>query len=241
MLRIVRTNEYGSHQYVEDAVNGTVPLHTLGSDDYWSIRDPSPELVAAKIGFHRAFNGCFFVLSQKALTVSPRAESFGAVVALSFLHPDTKVEYYLLTSDIKSYWMNCGGGSEAGETAEETAVREVQEELHIDLSHNHLDFVKEVDVKYHNALVDMDWCGTTFMFYSIVSFSQVQHLFHEQALDPYADFIVVDALPSLDETERILCVRGDRLEDVPLIIEGKTFSGDHRDVLREIERGACFA
>lgn len=240
LLRIVETDEYGSRVYVEDRVNGTVPVSSLEDDECWSIRDPPAGVLFLGLGHRKVFNGTPYIVSSKALSFLPNPDDgFGAVVVMSFIHPSTKVEYYILTSDRKPYWMNCGGRGEAGETPKETVVREVTQQLSVDLSTNHLDLVDEVQMEYHTVLVDTYWTGTMFVFYTFVAFSQVEHLFRTP-IDPSLDYLVFEGGEGGEGGKRILLVRGDCLDTVPSQISGKTFSGYHRKVLDDIERGASF-
>lgn len=242
MLRINATNEFGSHQYVQDRY-GDIMIADLDPNDFWSIKDPSDELIEYMDDYFqggvRYYNDHRYLLSKKAYNNIPEnTSSNGAVCILSFQDPDTAKQYFIVTGDNKSYLMNCGGGGLVGETFEETAVREVWEELHISLSLslNQLEPIAEWSNTYYNELVETEFTYTTQCFYVELSYPSVSHLISE--IDPsaaYQVFNVRDNKYPLDETEIVVIVDEEKLEKVPLVINKRSFNGIHRKLLYHLK------
>lgn len=237
MLSINATNKYGSHQYIEDTT-GTVNITSLDNNDYWSIKNPSEDIQSLGIGKLRKYNDTNYLLSDKAYNyMYEHTESYGATCALSFQDPTTDKEYFLIVGDDKRYLMNCGGGFKLGETSEDTVVREVWEELKINMTPYDLKPVSKVTTGFRDVLVDADFVCTTRCFYARPDYYSLSHLI-TSSIDPdsaYTVFKAEDCKYSLDETQIIVVIDRERLEEVPFVIEGKSFDGHHRKILYHLQ------
>lgn len=238
-----RMNKFGNHCFVESNDDNGVPVQDLSQDDFWTIENPSQLLIDYfphnKV---RIYNNINYLLSNKASENIPTDTTrFGCACVVYFTHKDKK--YFINVVDNKPYFQNPQGGSNEGETAIETGIRELSEELKI-----FVDKEQFVEAGYwtfsdYNALVDTTFEVTT-IFYSLnLSYSKVEHLITRDLSENQLNIFNVNEYDfELDETQYVIIIPEDILLDseteINLMKKDKltrhTFSGHHRNIMMNV-------
>lgn len=235
-LKIIGKNEYGDYIYSEDP-KGTIHISDLDVNKVWTILNPSsaiknifPNNVVRQYG-----NNTVLMSEYAAEKITPADEGNGAVVVIRTTIEDKN--YFVIVGDNKKYLMNCGGALDQGETYEAGAIREVYEELKIDISSHVLDQIAEWSLMYKNKLVgDYSWKKTTKCFLVDVEYEDMCHLIpYDDELEKINIYEFNDYNYDfyLSETEYVLIIR-DECVGENIETSGKKLNGHHQKILCKI-------
>lgn len=230
MLKVVAENQFGNKVYEQDS-NGDHNYYDLPHDQFWSVLDPSQEMLNRFE--YRQYGDTKVILSRKAAeNIATYGNGGGSICVLWFKHNDTR--YSIIVGDNKKYLMNPGGGKNDGECFERCAVREVKEELNIDISEADLVPLAEWTFSFKNDMIgSCSWIMKTTCFSIEVGAQQVSHLFNVDELSPVNVF---DDLKkhNLSETEMILVISDEGINVVEEFVNGKRFSGHHKKLICDL-------
>jgi len=239
MISVIKnlTNKFGDIQYIETELQteSSVNVKDLDWNKFWTIKNPSQNLKQVLFEANRRKYGeNEYIMSIDAFNKIPSFGSgSGAVCVLSFDHEETGDKWFILTADNKPYFMNSGGQGEPNESFDDCVVREVMEELKLELKETPPTLFAEFGFKYSNPLVDSSWETKTYCYHQHVNQSDIQHLILER-LDPelsHKVFFTKDYSFSLDETKMVLFVNWKKINEIPVKIENKSFDGHHKKVI----------
>jgi 8-oxo-dGTP pyrophosphatase MutT (NUDIX family) len=124
-------------------------------------------------------------------------------------------------------WNGYGGKAEKGETVEDSAIREVKEEMNVDIDKKHLEKVAVIDFFFTNAPEGKIWDQTVHVFFARQWFGNP--LETEEMKPQWFDF---DKIP-IDN------MWNDDPHWLPLVIQGKkvkakfTFAKDNASVIKK--------
>lgn len=241
MFSINNKNTFGDIQYIEDA-NGQLTYPTDAT--VWTIKNPSNECIE---WYHanfptivvRTYQDNTYIMSQSA---SEKIKEYGfgqgEACIIKFYHMGNP--YFLFTIDNKPYLQNVQGGRDTTDAINgDCVIREIKEEVGIDISKSDITRIGEWSFLTKNNLVDSSWPASTTLFYSCVDFSKVAHLFAN--VTPNTDEpTIIDASSytfKLDETRFVVCIPEKIIEHMPdMIVADKSyrFSGHHRECIHRI-------
>lgn len=216
---INKTNKYGESQYIESPYG-----KSINDIPVWVVKNPSIECTNWLLRNYpgsgiRYYNNIKFVMSHKALEViNPEnsQQSSGIIVRFTYRNEG----YYIMVTDIKDYAQFCHGASESGETPEEAAVRELQEELAIFIDKNYLLNVGNFSYTNYDPLVEYKRHSVTTMFLLDLPFESVKHLFPDGINQDGITITDVKSLQfSLNEINYVLCIKESRIDTLPKFID----------------------
>ncbi len=229
MLSITATNVYGQHRYAESC-DGELHYSNLNFiDDFWTVETPSDELQKLYPENVKTIGNDVYLMSNKAMDNIPSKSINGALTCIS-----TEVngqKYYVLVKDNKKYYMNAGGLSDHEEVPLETAVRELKEELFINVDEKSMTPICEFSYNYTNALIgETTFVNNTYVFHIKVPFEEFEHLkISDDFQKVLPEYYVAKAPSYLNETQLILFVKAS--EYVPEQIDGFRYAGHHRGIV----------
>lgn len=203
-----KRNKYGDIQYIETDRAPRTPL-ALSPKNCWTVKDPSEACTNWLVEEHgcieRYYSGQRFLMSPKAAEVVQPEGTGGSACIIEFTQNNQ--EFYLMTIDNKAYAQNCQGGSNPGEQPNETIIREVREELAVEVKPEELIEVGEWSFLSSNPLVDGKWPSRTVIFYAHLPFTSVAHLFPHPLSTSAITMTRVSSLNlELDETQYVVAV-----------------------------------
>lgn len=244
-LSILKTNKFQDAQYVEDE-NGSLILDPKG---FWTIKNPSDSMkkwILENIPGSTVYtcSSGQYILSPKASNVIKReGEGCGCAIRLRFSDSNGR-KWCLMMADNKPYAQHVQGSMNESESEEECIIREAKEETGIDLSNKSLVRWAKYSFLGGNELVDCFWPVTTTVFFAMLEWKEVSHLFPNGLIDNKIN--IVDAKEykfQLDETRYILAIPEhsetvfpSKIEEIRVTkqVNGKTvdfpleFGGHHR-------------
>jgi 8-oxo-dGTP pyrophosphatase MutT (NUDIX family) len=242
MLSIWKTNKFGDNCYIPSIGNSDIPLPI--DEGFWTIKNPTTDIIEHYSHNNiREYNGNHYLLSSKANSVlSPHKDTFGSASVLCFEYKSKK--YFVLTVDNKKYLQNPQGGGNIGEEPCDAIIREVKEELNVEIMKEQCKEIGGWKFKNYNELVETEFLSTTHLFFIEVSFEQVKHLIQHELMPNELNIFSVEKYDfKLDETEYVIMISEDYLVQAPEKItlvkkEGTvlhSFEGHHREaILRSI-------
>ncbi len=230
MLKVVEINQYGNFGYAVHP-DGKICAMDLDPKAVWTIREPD-ESWSFPHGEIRTYDNVRYLLSPRASQVLPQDKPPDAAVTVISVEINGEA-YFLLTGDNKPFLMNCGGASDPGESFRQAAVREVNEELGIQLNKRQLQTIAKWTHEYENALIGpVAWTAMTVAFHVQLQQDQVQHLI---PVDHVWANINVFRPGIFSETELVVFIRKGVLGVSPNRIQGKKFDAHHRRILYVLE------
>ena len=228
MLSIIRTNKFGNHTYAVGT--GDVAIADLDENVVWAVESPPVELVSQYPAEQvREYNGVQFILSKKALTCLPQT-TFGSVCILTFEFESK--QYFLFVTDNKPYVQNVCGSGEPGEMPKQCMVRELKEEIGIDVDPAELTPVGHWTFTNTNALVNYTAHTTSHVFVMNVDFHRIAHLI----TGSLSNTEPVEFTCENDEIKSVIVIpeRWFNSENLPDRLFGKTFGGHHHEAVRRL-------
>jgi 8-oxo-dGTP pyrophosphatase MutT (NUDIX family) len=183
-LYIIKKNSHGNPQLTETKIDGAEKLnfYDLKANAYWAIKDPSDNVryllqtYFSKHSIYECKGDVFAISPEAAKFFKPENTGHGSGVVIEFidLYDD---HWYLLISDDKHYISNVQGTAEGNETFEECIKREVKEETQIDISDIEPVPIASYTFTYRNALVDCEYEVVSQIYYVLLPWDRVKHLF----------------------------------------------------------------
>lgn len=183
-LYVIKKNNYGNAQTTETCIKDAEKLnfYELKGNDYWSIKDPSDNVKYLLATYHpnhtiyKSKGGMFAISPIASQFYKPEDTGQGSGIVIEFAD-DNSEYWYLLVSDDKPYVSNVQGASEPGESFEQCIKREVKEETLIDLSNITPIPIASYSFMFRNALVDCEYKVTSQIYYALLQWDSVKHLF----------------------------------------------------------------
>ena len=244
-LYVVKKNAYGNPQLTEMKTKNTekVNFYDLKKNEYWSIKDPSDNvryLLQTYFSNHSIYEckGVIFAISPEAAKFFKSENTgHGSGIVIEFVDLLNN-HWYLLISDDKHYISNVQGTAECNETFEECLKREVKEETQIDISDIVPVPIASYTFTYRNALVDCEYEVVSQIYYVLLQWDRVTHLFKKELISGEINIINADELDlkdKLDEVNYIITIPVSmNMEDVPekfdTIQVNKTIKGEIKQV-----------
>lgn len=221
MLTLVKKNRFGDCQY-KVADDGSI---AAPSGAIWTIRNADEQLQRCYPGsVLREYNGVNYLLSARAAEVIPRTVNLPYSGSACILTVNNTL---ILLADNKPYIQNCQGMRKEDETDPAiTMARELEEELKISVNPDRFKqigywtFVNNID------LVDTSMASKTILFSLSCTAQEVAHLTTD--LDKFQVIKFTS-----DEVVFVVAIPDNQLESIPEQIEGKSFTGHHREALRQ--------
>ncbi len=249
MLKIVRTNKFGNHCYIEDS-NGTVSSESLNNKTIWTIENPSEKLIqlshvanAINSGEQiiKKYNGVTFLTTKFASEKFPSGSGNGAACIVRYTDANDRI-WFILVSDNKKYVQNCAGSadfknSDLGEESPlENILRELGEELQLFPNPARIVSLGSWAFRNVNEIINLDTDATTTLFLLDVVENDIKHILPANL----SEFCIVNSKhlnleKELDEVEYLYFVPQDKLDDIPEKVNSenpKDFNGHHRGILR---------
>lgn len=232
-LNIVGQNKFGDRIYEQTDKQTDISFNELNPNEIWSIKNPI-NIPDNELGENRQYDNDLYFLSKKALSVIPKYGEGGGSICLLTFETDGKT-FVIIVNDNKPYIMNCGGGKNDSESFEDCAIRELHEELDININKEQLMPYAEWSYTYTNSLIrNCYWIVKTICYTVKLNYKQVKHLIlDENKLCPINIYDVKDYSFSLDELKYVIIIDKTKLEEFNGL-EGKKFDGHHKKMLLDL-------
>ena len=149
------------------------------------------------------------------------------------VHDKTKEKWWVIVEKVKErpYLMNPAGYSWLKENSEETAVREIKEELDLKIQKSDLHSLAKFEFK--TKFANLDWINKTDCFFTTISLDCLPKKWKvENCIDSKIRTIDID---DNEEVEKILLVSAEQLQDISLMKKIE-FTGHHLLLAQEAIR-----
>lgn len=207
-LRVFSKNKFGDICYEENDTGTMIKLDIL-INTFCTIKEPSENIRGLLNTIDgsdiREYGGVSFWLSPLSVPIIPiEGDVEGAAVLLIVVHESQK--YVICVSDNKPYVQLPQGKRENTDSSLiETIIREVKEELNVDLSESIIEQIGKWSYSYTNTIVHTsNWKWRTVLFASVINYDVISHLFPNGILEN--EITISEYTENLDEIEQVLMI-----------------------------------